>query len=626
MLCTALLFLGNATTWAQSQKDSTQTNKGFDATSQVFQRRYRYPDEVPFEKGWKNNLSFSVFGGMDRFVPRGDGDFNTGPVGGLGVNWRFARSHSLRTAFQIGSFGRKIDNETLTRFGLQADYLLNITSFMKGYNPGRLFEVSAVAGMGYQFVSFLDKQEHVADLHLGLQLKLHPTPHADFFIEPRVSFLTDGIDHSDQKNWHKYDITYGAVVGMTYYLKPWKPFGGIDLLDGENLLDNTFISVAAGPQFQISKLTNELGLTKAIGPHMAISVGKWLIPGLGLRASLFKSADTWHSKILRDNETDENGYPIYEMSTYAGGRIEGMLDITQFFYKKDSTQKEKPKFSLNLLAGGEVGVIRKENGFDPAKGGYTGFTGGLQFKYRLFDDVSLFLEPRITMASFTLKTNKKEEGRYKAEKYTDNLFNLNLGVEVALSDEETRKGRSNDKLDYFQPSFFASAGVGMGIPLQMKRFRLKNYFDYQAMVAVGYTFTPLSSVRLSGDFGPFSNDLRNGAIKYNMASVGLDYMLNLTNLMMEYAYDRKYDVQLLAGAVGSMRMKPSREVQSEELNKSRFFLGIETGIHASYQILDFLKVFIEPKVRFYSNELLMQSSLQGHDTMLMMHAGATYTF
>lgn len=624
MLCAALLCLDNVAGWSQVKKDTT--NVGFDATQQAFQRRYRYPDEVPYEKGWIKNLSFSVFGGMDQFVPRGDGDFNTGPVAGFGVNWRFARSHSLRTGFQIGTFGRKIDNETLTRMGVQADYLLNVTSFMKGYNPGRLFEVSTVAGAGYQLVSFLDKKEHVADLHLGLQFKLHPTPHADFYIEPRVSFLTDGIDHSDQKNWHKYDITYGAVVGMTYYLKPWKPFGGIDLLDGEKLLDNTFVSVSAGPQFQISKLTNELGMTKAIGPHTAVSVGKWLIPGFGLRASLFQSADTWHSKVMRDDPNSESEYTLYEMSTYAGGRLEAMLDVTSFFYKKDSTHTQKPKFSLNLLAGGEVGIIRKENGFDPAKGGYTGFTGGMQFKYRLFDDLSVFLEPRVSMASFTLKTGKKEEGRFKAERYTDNLFNLNFGIEVALSDDETRKGRSNDKLDYFHPSLFVSAGAGMGVPLQMKRFRLKNYFDYQAMVAVGYTFTPISSVRLSGDFGPYSNDLRNGAIKYNMASGSLDYMLNLSNLMMEYDFYRKYDVQLLAGVVGSMRMKPSREVQSEDLNKSGFFLGLETGIHASYQVLDFLKVFVEPKARFYSNKLLMQSSIQSHDTMLMLHAGATYTF
>lgn len=610
-----LLCICNTTVWGQTVKDSIQSQKGFDATSQTFQRRYRFPDAVPFDTIWKNNLSFSIFAGMDRFIPRGDGDFNIGPVMGLGMNWRFASAHTLRGSLQYGNFARKIDNEQLHRLGISADYLLNISTFMKGYNPGRLFEISALAGMSYQNASFLGGREHAADFHVGFQLKLHPTSQIDFYLEPRFSFLSDGIDHSDQKNWHKYDMTYGAVVGMTYHLKPWKPFGSIKLLEGDKLLDNTFISVAGGGQFQISKLTNELGLGKATGPHVTISAGKWLIPTFGLRLSAFKSADTWHSKILNSGEQ------IYEMSTYAGMRMEGMMNINRLI----TPINETTPFSVNLLAGGEVGSIKKENGFDPAKGGYTGFTGGIQFKYRLFDDVSIFLEPHITMASFTLKTNQKIEGRFVAEKYTDNLFNLNVGIEIARSNEEKRLMREI-YVDEFNTSFFVSGSIGLCIPLQMKRFHLKNYLDYNGMVAVGYAMTPLSAVRVSGDFGPFSIDLKSKAVKYNMPSVGIDYMLNLTNLMMGYEPERKFDVHLLAGIVGSMRMKPSEEINDDELNKNKFFFGIGTGIQASYEVIDHIKIFIEPKLRFYSKKFLMQSSIQGHDTMLLFHTGATYTF
>ena len=611
-----LIVLFTCTTiWGQTVQDSIKNSKGFDATQEAFQKRYRFPDAVPFDTLWKNNISFSVYGGLDRFIPRGDGDFNTGPVMGVGMNWRFAPAHTVRGVLQYGSFARKIDNEMLRRFGLQADYLLNITSFMKGYNPGRLFEISAMAGIGYQYASFLGNNEHAADLHFGVQLKLHPTSQVDFFLEPRFSFLSDGIDHSDQKNWHKYDMTYGAVVGMTYHLKDWKPFGGIRLLDGDKMLDNTFISVAGGGQFQISKLTNEIGLTKAIGPHVAVSVGKWLVPAFGLRFSAFTSADTWHKKVL------DSGEMIYEMSTYNGVRLEGIMNVNQLVSKKEV----QSPFSVNLLAGGEVGSIKKENGFSPAKGGYTGFTGGMQFKYRLFDDVSVFVEPRVTMASFTLRTNQKIEGRYVAERYTDNLFNLNVGIEIARANEENRLAREV-YAEEFTPQLFVSAGVGLGMPLQMKRFRLKNYLDYNGMVAAGYTFTPLHAARVSADFGPYSMDLKTRAVKYNMPSVGLDYMLNLTNMMMGYDPARKYDVQWVAGVVGSMRMKPSEEIADEELNKSKFFVGLGTGIHASYQVADKFKVFIEPKLRFYSKELLMQSSIQGKDMMLLFHAGTTYTF
>ena len=87
-------------------------------------------------------------------------------------------------------------------------------------------------------------------------------------------------------------------------------------------------------------------------------------------------------------------------------------------------------------------IFKKENGYRPAKGGYTGFTGGLQFKYRLWGDVSLFAEPRTSLASYSLKTNEKEEGRYVAKKFTDNLYSINIGIEIQRTDEEKRMARS----------------------------------------------------------------------------------------------------------------------------------------------------------------------------------------
>lgn len=98
-------------------------------------------------------------------------------------------------------------------------------------------------------------------------------------------------------------MTYGAVVGMNYRFKAWKPFGKIRTLEGDKFMDNTFISIAAGGQFQASRLTNEIGLTKSIGPHFSLSVGKWLIPALGLRLSGFRSDDTWHKRRLSQQMT-----------------------------------------------------------------------------------------------------------------------------------------------------------------------------------------------------------------------------------------------------------------------------------------------------------------------------------
>lgn len=620
-------------TFAQKQKkDTVQTY--FDATQEALSKRYRHPDAVPFDTAWKKNIYISLFGGMDRMVPRGNADFSTGPVGGIAAGILLSPSHSLRLSLSGGTFARKIDNETLTRVSVQADYLLNITSYTSGYNPGRIFELSTVAGIGYQYSSLLGKAEHVGELHLGLQLKLHPAAHVDFYLEPRASILTDGIDHSFQKNWRKYDLTYGAVVGMNYRFKAWEPFGKVRLLEGNSFLDNTFISFAAGGQFQSSRLTDELGLTNAIGPHFSLSVGKWLLPAFGLRLSGFTSADTWHKKVIEATEMTAQE-ELYEMSRYTGGRLEGMLNVLYFFngHKSDS------KFNINLLAGGELGYIKKENGYHPAKGGYTGLTGGIQLKYNLFENLAVFIEPRTTMASYSMKTNEKYEDRYVARKYTDNLFNVNIGLEISRANLEKRLERSLNR-ELFKPSFFASGAVGFATPLQVKRYVLKRYFDYQAMIAVGRIFTPLSSLRLGADFGPFSTDLKEGAIKYNMASASLDYMLNLTNLMTGYEPERKYDVQFFAGAVASIRLKSSTPVGNQEaalteegeksmdnnLTKSGIFIGGEAGVQASYQVSPRFKVFVEPKIRIFGKKLLMKENVKGKDMMMSFHAGTSFSF
>ena len=583
---------------------------GFDATRQMFQKRYQHPDAVPFDTLWKNNVYISLFGGMDKMIPRGNTDFNTGPAGGIAASWQFAPAHALRASLLAGNFSRKIDNETLMRFGLQADYLLNVSSYVNGYNPGRIFEFLTVAGVGYQLSSLAGRTEHVADLHLGFQLKLHPTAHVDFYLEPRFTIMSDGIDHSFQKNWHKYDMTYGATAGMNYRLKAWKPFGKIRILEGNRFLYNTFVSVAAGGQLQASRLTSEIGLVNSVGPHISLSAGKWLIPAFGLRLSAFKSSDTWHKKVTASS-ANSAGEEFYEMSAYAGGRLEGMLDATYFF----NGRQVNPKFSVNVLAGGELGYILKENGYRPAKGGYTGFTGGVQLKYRLFGDVSLFVEPRTSLASYSLKTSEKEEGRYVAKKFTDNLYSINVGIEIRRADEENRMARSLNR-ELFRPSFFVSGAIGFSTPIQMKRYELKRYFGYQAMINAGRIFTPLSSLRLGADYTPLSTDLKGKTVKYDMASGSLDYMLNLTNLMTGYDPERKYDIQLFAGVVASVRMQ----------HESRFFIGGEAGLHTSYRVNRRFKVFLEPKIRIYGKELLMQDNVQGSDIMMSLNAGTSFSF
>ena len=116
---------GNNPSPATHPKDTVGI--GFDATRQMFQRRYQHPDAVPFDTLWKNNVYISLFGGMDKMIPRGNTDFNTGPVGGIAANWQFAPAHALRASLLAGNFAQNRQRNPIafrTAGGLSAECII----------------------------------------------------------------------------------------------------------------------------------------------------------------------------------------------------------------------------------------------------------------------------------------------------------------------------------------------------------------------------------------------------------------------------------------------------------------------------------------------------------------------
>lgn len=609
-----LLLLTGAHAQEKTATPKDSLPEQFDATDRAFIKRYRYPDAVPFErKDWKSHTYISLFGGIDKILPRSHTSFNVGPTGGVAVGTQLSRAHGVRLSLYGGSLTRSDDNASLTRFGTQADYLFNITSYTAGYNPGRFFEFSLLAGLGYQYSTFEGNREHVGELHAGFQLKLHPSPQLDIFLEPRLGLATDGIDHSFQENWHKYDLTYGAVIGLNYRLKRWTPIGKRSRpLQEEHFLDNTFISYATGVQMQLSRLTREIGQLRSVGPHVTVSAGKWIAPLLALRLSAFYSGDTWHGRTIQESE-DTEGYDIYEMSSYMGGRLEGMFNLLRLISK----EADESPWGLNLLLGGELGYMWKESYLNPTRGGYMGLTGGMQVKYQVAENTAIFLEPRFTLASYSALT-RNDSGRETSERYADNLFSLNIGVELQRASQETRLARSLNR-ELFRRSFFVSAGGGIQTLAQGRRYRLKHMVSPSAMLAAGYRFSLLSSVRLAGEYSQITENRQNGDYKHRLVGGSLVYMLNLANLMTGYEPERKWNVHLLAGLAGTACLR-------DDGSGNTFAIGEEIGIHASCRVYKKVHVFLEPKAIFYPKEKLMQWNKQGTDVVMSLQAGVTYDF
>lgn len=637
-------------------EQTNDTVSTFNALDYSLQRRY-IRRGVPFDrKDWKAHTFVNLSIGMQQQHALGDDRFSPGPQVSLGMGRSLSRLSTVRLTAFAGTNRRQTDNETLYNMGIDADHLLNLSSFVGGYDPARFFETSLLTGIGLHSTSLTDERKVAADAHVGFQFKFHPGSFVDFYVEPRFGIATMGLTHSKEAgNWHNYDLLYGVQVGMNYRFKAWNPTKLKRRLADSRWTDDTFVSLGMGGQWQMSDLTSEMGSLKSLGPAVQLSAGKWMSPYIGLRASLFGAADTWHQQVIPPVEAAEDqpaveGDAFYEATTYMGARLEAMLNVMELFAKDSRTRP----FGLNLLAGGEVGCLKKLNHDRPSGAGFTGVTGALQLKYRLFPEVSLFVEPRLSANYYTMRGNETYEGRPIKSHFTDKLMSVSLGVEVNRASEEDRLARSLRR-DEWKRSFFVSAGGGLSAPVQLKRYELKRAFSYAASAAVGAYLTPLSGVRLGADFTPFEVDLKGAGLKYNMASGSLDYLLNLTTLMGGFDPDRRCQVHLLAGVVGSMRLKPATDKPAsadtpdtpepdtpdapgtrtatingvevpDNLVKSRFFMGGELGLHITHRVMPRLSVYVEPKVRLYGNELLMQQNVEGMDVMLQLQAGATWQF
>lgn len=196
---------------AEGVVDSTMLEGKFNALRYSMQKRYRPKDE-PFVSGsfWDNTFVFAG-GGVEKLVPREPLSFGLGPVFRLGAGKWWRPYHGVRVALAGEFFVRDHDSEKVSNFGVDVEHLFNLNAYLGGYKPGRFLEVWTVEGLGYRYSSLAGEGKHVVDLHVGLNLNMRIGERVDFFVEPRVTFYSDAVDHSADVNWHRYDVGYGGV-------------------------------------------------------------------------------------------------------------------------------------------------------------------------------------------------------------------------------------------------------------------------------------------------------------------------------------------------------------------------------------------------------------------------------
>lgn len=402
-------------------EDSIRRN--FNALRFSLQRRYR-PENDPFEnRTWGDNTFLTFNLGSNHIIPRTGKNFGAGPEIRVAYGKWFNPYNAVKASLSGGYFYRNEDNLQCVDVEIWASHMFNLMSYLSGYKTDRFCDLSTVEGLGYAMSFSEDGVGHALGLHLGLNVNLRLTEKLDFFVEPLFVIYTDGIDQSAEMNWHHYDLSFNATVGIAMQLSGKKAAPKVKMptfdLDGKPQQKElkSFISLAGGLQIQNSDLVFKMGVTNAMREHATLAYGHWFHPIVALRLSGFYSQHYWH----KYKNTDKMP------STYLGVRPEVMLDLMAI-----GRENRDHIFSLPLIIGAEIGYMKKLDMDTSVSSTYFGLTGGLQLNARVHRRVNLFLEPRFSIVPYSVATDTGIPELESRENYYDGIFNLNLGFAINL--------------------------------------------------------------------------------------------------------------------------------------------------------------------------------------------------
>lgn len=582
----------------RSQADTAYRVK-FNAMKYSMQKRYQPLNKEFYKKKFLDNFFFSFWGGYNRIIPQGGMNLSGGPEIGLSASKFFSPKNGVRLYGTWQSANRQSDNEKWNAYSFGVDHMFNLSAAFAGYNPYRMFEISTVEGFGLHLASLAGEKKTAGDFHLGLHMKLATGTRLDVFLEPGISFYTDDIDISGINNWHGYDIGFNARIGMNYRLGTFAQRGSMETGE-ENFLDNTFISAGMGLQAQNSSLAREQGLLGSTGPIFSVAAGKWFLDLFGFRLSAFGSYDVWKAN-------QKTG--MDKMTLYAGGRAEVMVNPFALF-KKDARSM---RWGIVPMFGVELGMMKKQDEQDVVSKSYTGWTGGLQFKYYPTDNLAFFVEPRMSFVPYTF-TEKTVSGKVNEYSFMDKLMNVSVGVELRRPTRPQWQQLAKLRGD-FKPYYYTSYAVGMTMPQQLNRPTSRRP-GFIIGTAVGRQMSPLSGVRLGLDFNNAATRLSDEKTdRYTFTSLSLDYLFDISNWAIGYDPERKFGTEVFAGPVITHRFEPGKT-----------YLGGEGGVRPYWRLGEQFDVFAESKLRLYTQRYMDSHGGKGTPLQLSFALGTSYRF
>lgn len=578
---------------------------------------------------FNDHLFFSVGAGMHTLLWERDAQSHPGARFDAYLGKWITPAQGVRIGAGLGFQQVAPFDATLKMGSLQADYLLNISSLASGYDPSRRFEVVGLAGVevGYSRVN-----QHAADGTLarhdglyygirgGVQGVFRLTNTLDLYVEPRVGFYTDDVIQVE--SWRNYRVKGDVLLGLTY--EPAAPMGRHlhhDAFETKPFGRHTFLLVAGGAAAPYTRSVRHL--KEDLGAVMALGAGKWFSPSSGVRL--------WGT--LGYQGIEQGGRDVRLKA--ATLRADYLWNVPNTLWGYDADRL----FTLTGIVGVNLAATKQLH--DPTVWA-PGLGVGLQGGFRVNPWLEWFIEPRLN---------------FYTSRYAQGLGNHNQVGEVLVgfNYHHTRTCASNaagraafaqaHPLDHL----FLEAGVGGQLFLNRTNLEKGKAWGPQLSLALGKWFSPYSGLRVVGAAGFWRNYAVPGSfwrqlaaqyysqhpskpgvprpefrhsdhLRHVSASLGVDYLWNITASLAGYRPDRVFEL------ITSLGAHLAYTSQAYALHHG-WQPGLNAGLQTRWNVNDRLGLYVEPQVRLYKDSFTEGNlGMAGADAMLAVMAGFHYRF
>lgn len=303
-----------------------------------------------------------------------------------------------------------------------AAFLLNLTRLA---GKDRQVNLSLLAGGGYM-QPWEEEWKGSPVFRTGVDVRMHVFPQTDLVMRPEINFL--------KAPTQKWTPALRGTFGLGYSVG-----GRESVAKFTDSGKEWYFALGSGIRFEASSTIIPQD-NKPLGEYrMNLAIGRKYSPRLDWRLSF-----SYLSQL-----SEESRYDFLHQIRFASLNLDALYHLTG----------EDRKWSLSLVGGPEIGGMHRGNGRDGKVAGsellikkrsvssYLGLSGGVQLKYRFVEGLSLYLEPRYSLAPYVTWYLNQTENQLA------HLFGADFGLECALGRERSQEGLSEAK-DYPSYTFF----------------------------------------------------------------------------------------------------------------------------------------------------------------------------